>query len=45
MINFDDYANENKTDHNIKWPYIPDHPYRILIVENLDQEKQMHYSI
>ena len=25
MINFDDYANENKTKHNLKWPYIPDH--------------------
>ena len=31
MINFDDYANGNKTQHNIKWLYIPDHPYRILI--------------
>ena len=31
MINFDDYVNENKTEHNKKWPYIPDHPYRILI--------------
>ena len=30
MINFDDYANENKTEHNLKWPYIPDNPYRIL---------------
>ena len=32
MINFDNYTNENKTEHNSKWPYIPDHPYRILIV-------------
>ena len=32
MINFDDYTNENKIEHNLKWPYIPDHPYRILIV-------------
>ena len=32
MINFDEYTNENKTEHNSKWPYIPDHPYRILIV-------------
>ena len=32
MINLDDYANENKIVHNSKWPYIPDHPYRILIV-------------
>ena len=32
MINFDDYTNENNTKHNLKWPYIPDHPYRILII-------------
>ena len=32
MINFDDYTNENIIEHNSKWPYIPDHPYRILIV-------------
>ena len=32
MINFDDYANENKPKHSKNWPYIPDHPYRILII-------------
>ena len=32
MINFDDYVNENGTVHNKNWPYIPDHPYRILII-------------
>ena len=32
MINFDDYATENKTQHNLKWPYILHHPYRILII-------------
>ena len=32
MINIDDYANENKTQHNLKGPYIPDHPYKILII-------------
>ena len=32
MINFDDYTNENKIEHNSKWPYIADHPYRILTV-------------
>ena len=32
MINFDDYANENKTQYNLIWPYIPDHPYIILII-------------
>ena len=31
MINFDDYLDENKIEHNSKWPYISDHPYRILI--------------
>ena len=32
MISLDDYTNENKIEHNSKWPYIPDHPYRILTV-------------
>ena len=32
MINFDDYANENKTEHNSKWPNILDHPYITLII-------------
>ena len=32
MINFDEYTNENKKEHNLNWPYIPDHPYRILII-------------
>ena len=32
MINFDDYVNENKTEHNSKWLYISDHPYRILVI-------------
>ena len=32
MINFDDYTNENILEHNSKWPHIPDHPYRILII-------------
>ena len=32
MINFDEYTNEKKIEHNLKWPYISDHPYRILII-------------
>ena len=32
MINFDEYTNENKKKHSPNWPYIPDHPYRILII-------------
>ena len=33
MINFDDYLNENKAEHNKNWSYTPNHPYRILIIE------------
>ena len=32
MIDFDDYTNENKTEHNLKWPDIPDYPYKILLI-------------
>ena len=32
MINLDSITNENNKEHNGKWPYIPDHPYRILII-------------
>ena len=32
MNNFDEYTNENKIEHNSKWTYIPDHPYRIFII-------------
>ena len=32
MINFDKYTNENKRKHNPNYPYIPDHPYRTLII-------------
>ena len=31
MINLDSFTNENNKEHNEKWPYIPDHPYRTLI--------------
>ena len=32
MINLDSITNEDNKEHNEKWPYIPDHPYRILII-------------
>ena len=32
MINLDSITNENNKEHNKKWPCIPDHPYRILII-------------
>ena len=34
MINLDSITNENKKQHNEKWPYIPDHSYRILIIDS-----------
>ena len=39
MINFDNYVNENKTKHNKNWPYIPGHPYKILIIGGLGSGK------
>ena len=32
MFNFDDITNENNEEYNLKWPFIPYHPYRILIL-------------
>ena len=32
MINIDEYTTENRISHNCNSPYIPDHPYRILII-------------
>ena len=32
MINVDEYINVKKLKHNKNWPYIPDQPYRILII-------------
>ena len=32
MFNLDDITNENYTEHNKIWPYLPDHSYRALII-------------
>ena len=32
MINLHSITNENNKERNEKWPFIPDHPYRILII-------------
>ena len=32
MINLDNITSENNEEHNEKWPYIPDHSYKILII-------------
>ena len=32
MLNLDNITNENNKKQNKKWPFIPDHPYRNLII-------------
>ena len=32
MFNLGDITNENNKHHNLKWRYITDHPYRMLII-------------
>ena len=32
MINLDSITNDNDKKHNEKWPFIPYHPYRIIII-------------
>ena len=32
MFNLDDISNENNKDHNLKWSYVPYHPYIMLII-------------
>ena len=39
MINLDSITKENNKKLNEKWPYIPDHPYRILIIGGSESGK------
>ena len=39
IINLDYITNENNKDHNLKWPYVPDHPYRMLTIGNYGSRK------
>ena len=39
MINLDNIINENNKERNEKWPFIPDHQYRILIIGGSGSEK------
>ena len=32
MFNIDKIKDESNKEHNEKWSFIPDHPYRILII-------------
>ena len=44
MINLDIIRNNNNNNHNEKWPHIPDHPYRILIIGVSGSEKNKHIA-
>ena len=39
MIALDSFTNENNIKHNEKWPYIPDHLYRIIIIGGSESGK------
>ena len=39
MFILDVIGNENKKEHNGKWPYIPDHPYGMLIIRSSGKGK------
>ena len=39
MINSDSITDDNNKKHNEKWPYIPDHLYRILIIDGCGSGK------
>ena len=39
MINLDSITNKNSKKHNKRWPYVPDYPYRILIIGGSGSEK------
>ena len=43
MQNFNEITKENNKEHNKKWPYIPDHPHRILIIGGSGSEKTRWY--
>ena len=39
MINLNSIINESNKERNEKWPFIPDHSYRILIIGGSGSEK------
>ena len=39
MFSLDDITNENNEDHNLKWSYIPDHPYGMFIIGGSESGK------
>ena len=44
MINLDNIVKDNNEKHNEKWPYILDHPYRILAIGGSGSGKTKHIA-
>ena len=44
MIDLVSITNKNNKQHSKKWPYIPDHPYRILIIGRSGSGKTKHIA-
>ena len=45
MINLDSIINKKNKEYNKKWPYIPDHPSRILIIGGSGSGKKKTLNI
>ena len=43
MITLDNIVSNSNKEHNEKWPYIPDHPYRILIIGGSGSGKILYF--
>ena len=39
MFSFDNVTEENAVTHNLNWPYIPDHPFEVLIIGDAGSRK------
>ena len=45
MINFDDYVNENKSEHTKNWPYTPDEIRQGRVALYMKSGREELYSI
>ena len=44
MTNYDNVTIERRSKYNLKWPEIPGHSYRILMIEGSGSDKKTHYD-
>ena len=45
MFNLHNTKNDDNKEHNKKWPYIPDHPYRMWKIGGSGSGKRNHCLI